>query len=293
MTSDQEIRRSVRRRYGERATVGGSCCGERSSCPTGPASPSCRSGYSEEDLERIPEGADLGLGCGHPTALADLRPGEVVLDLGSGAGIDCFLASHALGDLGRVIGVDMTPEMLDRARALAAREHIENVEFRLGEIEHLPVADRSVDVVISNCVVNLSPDKPQVFREAFRALRPGGRMLVSDIVLLQEIPDSIRESIDAYVGCVAGASKINEYLSAISDAGFDDVEILRSTAAPESRPAAGTPRLRVDGQEIAPSEIGLSDDDAFGLASAVSSITVRARRPLDVEYATRSGQLSP
>jgi len=245
--------------------------------PDGPTLPSCRSGYTDEDLARIPEGADLGLGCGHPTAFADLRPGEVVLDLGSGTGIDCFLASHAVGDRGRVIGVDMTPEMLDRSRALAAREQIDNVEFRLGEIEHLPVADRSVDVIISNCVVNLSPDKPQVFREAFRVLRPGGRMLVSDIVLVRDLPEAVRDSLDAYAGCVAGAARREEYLEAIADAGFAEVHVVQETATPVP-PSDGPPvRLWIDGRPAGAEEIEGSAIDA--VASAVRSITVRAVRP--------------
>lgn len=227
----------------------------------------------------IPEGADLGLGCGNPTALASLQAGEVVLDLGSGAGIDCFLAAHAVGDTGRVIGVDMTAEMLDRARANARASGVENVEFRLGEIEHLPVADDSVDVIISNCVVNLSPDKPQVFREAFRALKPGGRMFLSDIVLLKTLPDDIGESIEAYVGCVAGASMKADYLSAIGAVGFRDVAVLKDVSADSAFAASSKAKLIVDGEEVDPESLGLDREGVHELAGTIASITVRAIKP--------------
>jgi len=192
-------------------------------------------GYSEEELGTIPQEANLGLGCGNPTALAGLSKGEVVLDLGSGGGIDCFLASSAVGEGGKVIGVDMTPPMIDQARATARSHGYRNVEFRLGEIENLPVADASVDTVISNCVINLSPDKPRVFREAFRALKPGGRLMVSDIVLVGELPASVKDSSDAYVSCLAGAVSKEEYLSAIGEAGFQRVEILGEQPAGAKR----------------------------------------------------------
>jgi SAM-dependent methyltransferase len=174
----------------------------------------------------VPAGANLGLGCGNPLAHADLRTGETVLDLGSGAGIDCFLASREVGPDGHVIGVDMTPAMLDRARTTAAQAGMANVEFRLGEIENLPVADASVDAVISNCVVNLSPDKPRVFREAWRALRPGGRLLLSDLVLAREIDPELRRDVGLYIGCVSGASLRDDYLRMIAEAGFDPVQIM-------------------------------------------------------------------
>jgi SAM-dependent methyltransferase len=244
-------------------------------------------GYTREELRSVPQGADLGLGCGHPTALASLQPGEVVLDLGSGAGIDCFLAADKVGETGRAIGVDMTPEMIERARENARREGMDNVEFRLGEIEHLPVADASVDVVISNCVINLSPDKPQVFREAFRALRPGGRLLVSDIVLRGELPNAIRDSMESYVGCVAGASQIGDYLAAIRDAGFRDVTVVKSTntndalrcSAKEEPGGKGTLKLVVDGQALRLEDVGLTDETAHLLASVVSSVSVSATKP--------------
>ena len=202
-------------------TAGSECCG--TSCCTDLA----EHGYSAEDAAAIPEGANLGLGCGTPIALAQPKRGETVLDLGSGAGIDAFLAARDVGPEGTVIGVDMTPAMIDRARANASKGGYTNVEFRLGEIEHLPLPDASVDVIVSNCVVNLSPEKDRVFREAFRVLRPGGRMLVSDLVLEQPLPKETRESIEAYVGCIAGASLKDDYLQLIRAAGFQEVEIAR------------------------------------------------------------------
>lgn len=226
---DEEIHKIVRDRYAGKVKEQPSCA-ETASCCCGGSNVaeniSKQVGYTEEDLSAVPEGANLGLGCGNPVALASLKEGDVVLDLGSGAGFDCFLAANKVGATGRVIGVDMTPEMLDRAREHAREDNYENVEFRLGEIEHLPVADNSVDVVISNCVINLSPDKPAVFGEIFRVLKPGGRLMVSDIVLLEDLPDFVKESIDAYVGCVSGASLKDDYLKAISDAGFRDVSVV-------------------------------------------------------------------
>jgi SAM-dependent methyltransferase len=244
-------------------------------------------GYSQEELSSLPQGADLGLGCGNPTALAALHEGDIVLDLGSGAGIDCFLAADKVGPTGRAIGVDMTSEMIDRARENAREEGAENVEFRLGEIEHLPVADNSVDVVISNCVINLSPDKPQVFREAFRALRSGGRLLVSDIALRGELPAKIRESMEMYAGCVAGASQIDDYLGAIRDAGFRDVKVVNETGAGEAverdesreRGETESVRLVVDGQALRLEDVGLTDETARHLAEIVTSISVSATKP--------------
>ena len=183
-------------------------------------------GYSAEELEAIPEKARMGLGCGNPTALASLKEGEVVLDLGAGGGIDCFLAAIAVGKTGKAIGVDMTPEMLHRARDNARKGGYENVEFRLGEIENLPVADNTVDAVISNCVINLSPDKARVFEEAYRVLKPGGRVMVSDMVLTRELPEDIKSSLAAYAGCLAGASLKEDYLATIANAGFENVEVL-------------------------------------------------------------------
>jgi arsenite methyltransferase len=189
-------------------------------------------GYSPEELKSIPEDANLGLGCGNPAALAGLKKGETVLDLGSGAGIDCFLAAARVGPSGRVIGVDMTPEMIDRARANARKNGYKNVEFRLGEIENLPAADNSIDVIISNCVINLSTDKGRVFGEALRVLRPGGRMMVSDLALKKPLPAAIRESVEAYVACIAGAMIKDDYLGAVRDAGFKDIQVVSETAFP-------------------------------------------------------------
>src|SRR2546426_5289884 len=219
-----DIRAAVRERYG--AIAEGKGCG----CGTGGAGSTCCAselGYSEGDTAAIPEGANLGLGCGAPVALAGPKRGETVLDLGSGAGVDVFLAAREVGAEGRVIGVDMTPAMIDRARANAARDGFTNVEFRLGEIEHLPLPDSSVDVIVSNCVVNLSPEKERVFREAFRVLKPGGRMLLSDLGLERPLPPETREAIEAYVGCIGAASLRGEYLQLIRDAGFQGVEVVR------------------------------------------------------------------
>ena len=225
-----DIRDKVREKYAQVA-VGAhkSCCGGPSSCcGSGNTIQSIGEmiGYSREQMTAVPEGANLGLGCGNPVALASLREGETVLDLGSGAGFDCFLAAKAVGDTGRVIGVDMTPEMLVKARENAVKGGYRNVEFRLGEIEHLPVADASVDIILSNCVINLSPDKPQVFAEAFRVLRPGGRLTVSDIVLLKPLPPGMANSVAAYVGCLAGASLKEDYLDMLRQAGFTDVQVV-------------------------------------------------------------------
>jgi len=240
----EQVTKTVRKRYGDIAKQSGPCCGTGGSeagkisncCGTGSVATaqdvSKTIGYSDTDLNSVPEGANLGLGCGNPIALASLKEGEVVLDLGSGAGFDCFLAASRVGPRGKVIGVDMTPEMLDKARENIRKGNYQNVEFRLGEIENLPVADNTVDVIISNCVVNLSQNKPRVFKEAFRVLRPGGRLMVSDIVLLGELPQSIRNSVEAYVGCIAGASMKGDYLEAIGAAGFAEVEVVDETVFP-------------------------------------------------------------
>ncbi len=231
---DEEIRKVVRERYGSIAVQGDSCCGPTNCCGCGSPTDTLSKaiGYSDEELGAIPDGANLGLGCGNPTALASLKEGETVLDLGSGAGFDCFLAANIVGETGKVIGVDMTPEMLEKARGNARKGNYDNVEFRLGEIENLPMADNSADVVISNCVITLSPDKKRVFEEAFRVLRPGGRLMVSDVVLLKELPDFIKTSVDAYIGCLSGAMLKEDYLATIRDAGFGKVKILDETSFP-------------------------------------------------------------
>ncbi|MFC2079563.1 arsenite methyltransferase [Candidatus Bipolaricaulota bacterium] len=276
MTKTENIHQVVRERYGERARDGQSCCGDaNSSCGSG-QTVSTKLGYSKKELGSIPEGADLGLGCGNPTALASLKAGETVVDLGSGAGIDCFLAANLVGETGRVIGVDMTAAMLDRARENATKNDIQNVEFRLGEIEHLPVADETVDAVISNCVVNLSPDKQQVFSEVFRVLKPGGRMMISDIVQLKPLPEVILKSIEAYVGCIAGASLKADYISKIQAAGFRDVEILSEKTFDAALPSSGSGKIFFDGQEVDPADIGLTQDMVADLAGSMASISVQA-----------------
>ncbi|HEY6867041.1 MAG TPA: arsenite methyltransferase [Candidatus Eisenbacteria bacterium] len=229
MTDTHDVRTLVRERYGSIAEgqpgAAGGCCGDGCGC----GDVMTQIGYSAGDAAAVPAESNLGLGCGNPIAHAEVREGETVLDLGSGAGIDCFLAARAVGPTGRVIGVDMTPAMIDRARAAAVKGAYANVEFRLGEIEHLPVADASVDLVISNCVVNLSPEKEQVFREALRVLKPGGRLVVSDLVWIRPMPESIRGRVDALVGCVAGASLKPEYLDFMARAGFTAIEVLEET----------------------------------------------------------------
>ena len=233
--NQEEIKKAVRDRYADIAIKSGSCCLPSASCCGGKQTVEMISrdiGYRTEDLQAVPEGANLGLGCGNPVALASLREGETVVDLGAGAGFDCFLAARQVGTGGRVIGVDMTPAMLDKARENAKKGGYDNVEFRLGEIEHLPVADNTADIIISNCVINLSPDKNGVFQEALRVLKPGGRLMVSDIVLLKELPAALKESIDAYVGCVAGADLKEDYMGAIGKAGFQEIRIIDETIFP-------------------------------------------------------------
>ena len=231
MKENESVHETVRRGYANIATQGGSCCGPAQSC-CGTANPSNVAkavGYSDAELATLPEGANMGLSCGNPGALAALKPGEIVLDLGAGGGFDVFLVAQKVGPNGRAIGVDMTPEMLSKARHNAEgfrnRTGLNNVEFRLGEIEHLPVADASVDVVISNCVINLSPNKPQVWSEVFRVLKPGGRVAISDLALLKPLPAAVLESVEALVGCVAGAVLISETEDMMKALGFVDIQL--------------------------------------------------------------------
>jgi arsenite methyltransferase len=216
------IRQVVREVYGRAAETG--CCGSTCCSGSGPDL-SRQMGYSTAEMNTVPDGANLGLGCGNPQAIAALKSGEVVLDLGSGAGFDSFLAARQVGESGHVIGVDMTPEMLSKARANAANNGYRNVEFRLGEIEHLPVADNCIDVILSNCVINLSPDKFRVFVEAFRVLKPGGRLAISDIVATAALPEHIRRDMALHAGCIAGAAQINELEDMLRAAGFERIRI--------------------------------------------------------------------
>ena len=226
-----EILTAVRERYGAVAKGQGSECGCSSGsssgcCGTAGATDVSRSlGYSAQELASVPEVSNLGLGCGNPQAIASLKPGEVVLDLGSGGGFDCFLAARAVGPAGKVIGVDMTADMVALARRNAEKSGVQTVEFRLGEIEHLPVADSSVDVIMSNCVINLSPDKPQVFREAFRVLKHGGRLAVSDTVTAAEMPEELKADLASYAACVAGSSSVDGLQRMLQDAGFEKIRI--------------------------------------------------------------------
>lgn len=228
----EEIKAMVRRNYGAAASstnTASSCCGSDGCCGDGSAPlelVSLQLGYSKEELAAVPEGANLGLGCGNPSAIAALKPGEVVLDLGSGAGFDCFLAAPQVGERGSIIGVDMTPEMVSKARANAVKARYNNVEFRLGEIEHLPVADSSVDVIISNCVINLVPDKTQVLREAFRVLRTSGRLAISDVVATTELPVELRDDRSLVSGCVGGAALIDDMEAMLKEAGFENIRIV-------------------------------------------------------------------
>ncbi|MGE5209077.1 MAG: arsenite methyltransferase [Alphaproteobacteria bacterium] len=226
-SSSETIREEVRRRYGATARGESSSC--TSECCTSTSTDAL--GYSAEESAVAPEAASLGLGCGNPLAIASLQPGQTVLDLGSGAGFDCFLAARAVGPTGNVIGVDMTHEMLNKARENAQKNGFANVEFRMGEIEALPVADNSIDVIISNCVINLSPEKPRVFREAYRVLRSGGRLAVADVVATATLPDEVRGDWTAYTGCVAGASHINELEEMLRQAGFVDIRIAPKDAS--------------------------------------------------------------
>ena len=277
--TDDKVKKEVRDRYARAARTGSSCCAPAPR-PCGCGQPaggrgeaSGKIGYSADELASIPQDADLGLGCGNPSALADLKPGEVVLDLGAGAGIDCFLASRKVGPAGWVIGVDMTPEMLDRARANARKMGFANVEFRLGEIENLPAADGSVDVVISNCVINLSTDKERVFREAFRVLRPGGRLMVSDLALKRPIPPALRDSAEIYVACIGGALLGDEYLGHIRNAGFKNVAVVSELNFPADLVLADSEAPGVA------KKLKMSQADLKEHLGSVLSLAVRASKP--------------
>ncbi len=273
---EDETKKIVRDGYAKIAREGSCCCQPVTSCCGGTdlaQNISQKIGYTEEEIGAVPEGANLGLGCGNPVALASLREGETVLDLGAGAGFDCFLAADKVGRTGRVIGVDMTPEMLEKARENVKKGDYGNVEFRLGEIENLPVADNSVDAVISNCVINLTPDKGRVFKEAYRVLKPGGRLMVSDIVLLKELPAFIRNSIAAYVGCISGAMMKDEYIEVIREAGFHEAKIIDETVFPiEYMANDPTAKAIINKTKTSTEEIK-------ELANSVISIKVHAVKP--------------
>jgi SAM-dependent methyltransferase len=261
---EEEVRKMVRKGYAEVAKKT-SCCGEPET--------SERIGYTKRELESVPEGADMSLGCGNPVALASLKNDETVIDLGSGGGLDCFLAAGKVGENGRVIGVDMTPEMIDKARENLRKSKHKNVEFRLGEIENLPAADSIADVVISNCVINLSPNKERVFKEAFRVLKPGGRLMVSDIVLLGELPEEVKKSVQAYLGCVAGASMKDEYLKMVKNAGFKDVDVMDEKHMPVELVTEDPSARKII------RKVKLNAEKAKSLANQIASIAVCAVKP--------------
>ncbi len=275
MMKEREIKRAVRDGYAriaKRATSyydSGSCCG----CADLPEEISKRLGYTDEEIQAAPPGSNLGLGCGNPVALASIKEGEIVLDMGSGAGFDCFLASNQVGENGKVIGVDMTSEMVEKARANARKGGYKNIDFRQGDLENMPVADNYVDVVISNCVINLVPSKDRAFKEAFRVLKPGGRLAVSDVVLLRDLPEFVKRSTEAYIGCLAGAIMKDDYLNIIKAAGFMNIRIVDETAFPiESlvSESGGSPIQDMP---------KLSQKQLRDLSESVSSIKVSASKP--------------
>ena len=275
---NEEVKKIVKEGYAKVAKQSGSCgCPVSSCCGSTDVAQdiSKKIGYTDKELSAVPEGANMGLGCGNPVALASLKEGETVLDLGSGGGVDCFLAAEKVGRNGKVIGVDMTPEMIEKAKENAKNGNYTNVEFRLGDIEKLPASDNSVNAVISNCVVNLAPDKKKVFVEAFRVLQPGGRLMISDIVLLKELPDFIRDSVNSYVGCIAGALMKEEYISAIKSAGFKEVRIIDETS------------FHFEGMTNDPvtkavfENLKISPEKAKEVAGSVISIKVHGVKPIE------------
>ncbi|MFX0126366.1 MAG: arsenite methyltransferase [Candidatus Hodarchaeota archaeon] len=283
--SEDTVRHVVRKRYGEIASDGTPSVDLSSSgLPSTPQEVSEYIGYSRDELQSIPEEANMGLGCGNPVALASIQPGEVIVDLGSGAGIDCFLAAQRTGKIGKVIGIDMTAEMIEKSRALAKQEGYDNVEFRLGEIEHMPVADDTADLIISNCVINLSPDKAQVFREAYRVLKPGGRMMISDIILQEELPDVIKNSVEGLVGCISGAMLKEDYIKLIETAEFEDIEIISERYAAihselsEEEKRNGKPKVIAGGKEI---DHDFTYEDVDKLTKSIVSIEVLALKPVN------------
>ena len=266
MVKEAKVKKMVRENYGKIAKTQSCGCGCVSNV-------SEQIGYSKEELGSVPEDANLNLGCGNPVALASLEEGETVVDLGSGGGLDCFLAAKKVGANGRVIGVDMTPEMLDKARANCEKGGYKNVEFRLGEIENLPFADKAADVIISNCVINLSPNKKRVFEEAFRVLKSGGRLMISDMVLLNKLPDDVKNSVLAYVGCISGAELKTEYLKMMEKAGFKNVEVIEETQMPLDQMLSDATAKAII------KELKLTKKRAAELIGSVVSVKVSARKP--------------
>jgi len=273
---DEKVKKAVREGYAKIAKKEASCCSPVKSCCGGenPSQSISKSiGYTDEELKGVPEGANLGLGCGNPVALASLKQGETIVDLGSGPGLDCFLAANKVGKTGKVVGVDMTPEMIEKARENARKGKFGNVEFRLGEIENLPVADNFANVIISNCVINLVPDKKKVFRETFRVLKPGGRLMISDLVLLKELPDFIKNSVEAYIGCLSGAIMKDDYLNAIKAAGFREVKIIDETSFPiELMASDSTAKALIE-------EMKIPMEKLKDVARSVVSIKVQGIKP--------------
>jgi SAM-dependent methyltransferase len=265
----EEIVREVRKRYASIAVASSPCCGPAPSC-CGTAPASRPLGYGGKELAAVPSEADLGLGCGAPVGHLALRPGETVLDLGSGPGLDALLAARLVGPTGRVIGVDMTPEMLERARATAARAGAAHVEFREGRLEALPVADASVDAVTSNCVINLVPDKAAVFREVARVLRPGGRAVIADIVLERPLPEAVAKDVLAWCGCVSGAAPRRDYFRLVEEAGLRDVSVLK-----EEDYASSLAQIASDEAQTLLQRWGVTPEQLRG---AVTSVTWRAVR---------------
>ncbi len=265
------MRTAVRERYGKAAAGPQSCCGgaeaSDASCGCESSQKSTAFGYTASELVSLPEGADLALGCGNPTAIAGISLGETVLDLGSGAGIDCFLASTRVGPTGKAIGVDMTAEMISKARANAERGGYDNVEFRLGEIENIPAVDSSIDLIISNCVINLSPDKSRVFAEAFRVLKPGGRLMISDPVLLKPLPENLKDNVALLTGCISGALVKEEYLAEIRSAGFGTVRVEKESEYAKQEHLAALA-----------AEAGICPETTALVAETVVSVTVFARK---------------
>ena len=264
-----KLREMVSEGYAQVVRQASSCCGGQKSET---ASAARKVGYQDDQLEAVPDGANLGVGCGNPTAIDALRPGEVVVDLGSGAGMDSFLAARQVGESGRVIGIDMTDAMLEKARENARKGGFENVEFRKGIIEELPLEDESVDVILSNCVINLSPEKQRVYAEAHRVLKPGGRIMVSDVVLEQPLPEKVLNSVAAYIGCVGGASLREEYLETIRKAGFSEVRVEREACFGDA--------IDLDDPQItaAMEELEITPEQARDYAKAVTSLHIFARK---------------